>query len=295
MGALSVRLKMCSIIMAGLSIETLIIFIILKLDGFNHLHHMGWVKLVAFPFAMAACFVILYMLVIFFSEGQDNVNKALILHPPEVLQQQDPNSIEAYNEFHVFRDILILCLYCLFIIYGFLIYSTPCSSCNTPYPMLSLGVTITYTIRAIVLIYHFRIYYVRYNLMAYEVASYQTLSDENRFFNQALPDLIESEEWSYTFMIDISMFLCTLSLALFGTVWIDNNECSERCERLFHYSKYLLAGMYVFEAGYVISCLLLRFYSRTSGVETMQALFNRLKMQNISKPLKARIDITGLY
>jgi len=282
MGIFSARAKMCSMIMAALSIEVLLVFIILKLDGFTVLNHLAWVQAVVLPFVVAALCVILYMLIHFFSEAAENVEKALILHPPEVLQEQDPRSIEDYNEFHVFRDILLFCLYVLFITYGTLIYVTPCASCNTPYPMLSLGVILTYSIRALVLIYHLRVYYVRYNLMAFEISNYQTLSDENRFFNQALPDLHVSDDWSYSYLLDVAMFLGTISLALLGTVWVANNECAVRCVKLYHYSKYLLAGMYVFEAFYVVSCLILRFYVRTSGVETMQTLFHRLKTQNIS-------------
>jgi len=295
MGILAARSKMCSIIMAGLSFETLVVFIILKLDGFTVLNHLDWIKLVVIPFVIAMTCVIIYMLIHFFSDGAENVDKAHILHPPQVLQEQDPSLIENYNELHVFRDILLFCLYLLFIVYGLLIYFTPCASCNTPYPMLSLGVVVTYALRVLVLIYHFRVYYVRYNLMAFEIANYQTLSDDNRFFNQALPDLHVSDDWSISYILDIAMFLFTILLALLGTVWVANNECAVRCVKLFHYSKYLLAGMYVFEAFYLVSCLMLRFYVRTSGVETMQTLFHRLKTQNISNALKATVNLKGNF
>jgi len=294
MGVFAARSKMCATIMSGLSLEVLIVFIILKLDGFTQLNHLDWIKLIVIPFVIGASFVILWMLVHFFSEGAENVNKALLLQPQEILMDQeivDPMSIENYNEFHVFRDILVFSLYCLFIVYGVAIYVTPCSTCNTPYTMLSLGIVITYSVRALVLLYHLHHYYKRYTLMANEISNYRTLLDENRLFNEALPDLHVTDDWSFSYLIDLGMFLITLSLALLGTVWVANNECAVRCVKLFHYNKYLLAGMYVFEAGYVVSVLLLRFYVRMSGVETIQTLFNRLKTQTISSALKSTVNI----
>jgi hypothetical protein len=282
MGGFAARSKICATIMSGLSLEVLIVFIILKLDGFTQLNHLDWIKLIVIPFVIGASFVILWMLIHFFTEGAENVSKGLLLQPQELLMDQevvDPTSVDGFNQFHVFRDILLFSLYCLFIVYGVAIYVTPCQSCTTPYAMLSLGIVLTYSVRALLLLYHFHQYYRRYTMMVTEISNYRTLHDENRLFNEALPDLHATDENNYSYVLDVAMFLLTLSLALFGTVWVQNNECAVRCVKLFHYNKYLLAGMYVFEAGYVVSVLLIRFYERMSGVETIQTLFNRLKNQ----------------
>jgi hypothetical protein len=280
--------------MSALSLEVLAIFIILKVDGFSELTRLDWVTLIVLPFVIGAAFVIVWMIVHFYSVGAENVNKAILLNPQEVLMDPDiisVHSIEDYNEFHVFRDILLFAMYCFFIVYGVAIYVTPCRNCNTPYDMLSLGIIITYSIRTLVLIYHFQFYVRRYNLMSREISNYRTLMDEDRLFKDSLPDLHASDEYSYSYLLDSAMFMATLALAMLGTVWVANNECAIRCVKLFHYSKYLLGGMYILEAFYLISVLLLRFHFRMSGVETIQTLFSRIKTQNagtinIKKPYK---------
>jgi len=202
--------------------------------------------------------------------------------------------IEEYHEAQAFRDVLLLLLYIVFAFFGLAIYMTPCNGCNTPYPLLAMGVVVTYGIRALVKTYHLPYFYYRYNLLAREVYNYQLYLDERRLQEDTTKDVHLTSDWSLAYLIDFFFFMCSVILALLGTVWVTNNNCAVRCIRLFHYCKYLLGGMYVLESFYGLSVLLLQFYQRSTGVEKVLQIFKRLRSQYFpahpaSKPLTLKI------
>jgi len=244
--------------------------------------------------SVAIVCLIMWMIFHYFLVGQSDSARVSSLNPTELLKEVSVENIESYHETQVFRDIILLFLYIIFGFFGLTIYMTPCHRCNTPYPLLAIGIMVTYAIRALVKAYNLPFFYHRFNILAREVFNYQLYFDERRLQQDSVKDVYMTGSWNIAALIDLFFFMCSIILASLGTVWVSNNECAVRCIRLFHYSKYLLGGMYVLEGFYCMTVLILRYYQRVLGVERVLDIFRRLRTQYFpshpaSKPLTLKV------
>jgi len=284
--------KLLALLAGALSIELLIIFIILKVDGRTGVAHWSWTLLLVIPLGAAAVCALVWLTVHYVSTLADNLQSVDNLDPKEYLRNRSYVNvfhIDNYSEASVFRESLLVICYLAFFSYGVVVYTTSCSGCNTPYKMMSIGVTICYGFRLILLGYMCTLKYAHFRVITKEVFAYQHGFDqvgESRMFNEVIPDLYwpKNEWWWWITRIDFGVFLITVMFAVIGTLWIASNECALKCNRLFHYCQYLLVGMYVVEGLYIVTALLLRFYKRSSGVEAIQNLFNQLIEKDATDP-----------
>jgi len=289
--------KLLALLTGALSLELMIIFIILKLDGRTAVHHWSWMLLIVIPLATTAACALIWLTVHYVSTLAENQQDATKVDKKEYLRNRsyvNVLAVDTYSETSVFRDALLVFCYLALLSYGVVAYTTPCTSCNTPYKILSIAVTLCYGIRIFLLGYTCTLKYAYFKVVTKEVFAYQSGFDqvgESRMFNDVLPDLgwpKDDEDggcgsrgwWWWVTRIDFGIFLMTVLFAVVGTLWIVSNECALKCNRLFHYCQYLLLGMYVVEGLYIVTALLLRYYKRSSGVESLQNLFNYLIQQD---------------
>jgi hypothetical protein len=275
-------MKLTALLLGGVALELMIIFIILKADHSTAVDSWSWIYLLAIPLALAAVCAAAWLAIDYFVTLAADFPHVDPDHARDFLKNRrrvNVYGIADYSETWVFRAGVLLICYIFMIVYGVLVYVTPCANCNTPYGMLALGVTLCYGGRAIILCYDLVMHFAHFKTITKEVFKYQHEFDkvgETRMFQQVVPDLYWPSTWSWGILIDGGIFLTTVLFAVLGTMWIRGHECALRCVRTFHYCQYFLLAMYVLEGLYVVTALLLRFYQRSSGVEALQVLFNQL-------------------
>jgi len=268
--------------MVFLSLELMLVFVILKLDQRTKIQQLSWAQVIGLPSGVAGFFLVVYLIIHFLSVGANESERVASANPVELLKEVDVENIEGYHQARMFRDLLLLFAFGLLTAYGLIIRMTPCQHCHTPFALLSTGVTVCYCVRILLLLYHMFHYFKRYNIMASEISTYQHYNDERRLIDGAMADLSRVEEWPYCNVVDLSVFVANLMLALMATVWIENNDCALRCARLFDYSKFLLVGLYVTEGLFMFSVLVIQYYHRVSGVELATSACARLGQQRSS-------------
>jgi len=280
--------KLLALLTGALSLELMIIFIILKVDGRTAVQQWSWMLLIVIPLAITAACALIWLVVHYISTLAENQQDLTSLDAKEYLRNRsfvNVFAIDNYSETSVFRDGLLLFCYLALFTYGIVVYTAQCASCNTPYKILSISVTLCYGFRIILLGYTCTMKYAYFKVITKEVFAYQHGFDqvgESRMFNEVVPDLgwPRDEWWWWIIRIDFGLFLTTIMFSVIGTMWIISNECASKCRLLFHYCQYLLLGMYVAEGLFIVTALLLRYYKRSSGVESLQNLFNYLVTRN---------------
>jgi len=193
--------KIFAIVMGALSLEVLVVFLILKLDG-KTLGNLSFISLIMIPISVIGFCLLLWTSFHYLALGATDSARVSTINPNELLKEVSVEKIEEYHEAQAFRDVLLLLLYIVFAFFGLAIYMTPCNGCNTPYPLLAMGVVVTYGIRALVKTYHLPYFYYRYNLLAREVYNYQLYLDERRLQEDTTKDVHLTSDWSLAYLID---------------------------------------------------------------------------------------------
>jgi len=272
----------------GLSIELMIIFIVLKVDGKTAVANWSWGTILVIPIAVAAVCMAIWLVFRFYVDlaQPDNTDTGQLNSARDFLKDRrrvNVYTIESFAEASVFRHSLLFVAYAFLLVYGALAARTACGNCATPYTFISIGASVCYAIRLGLLCYSLTRYYAHYRVMTKELFKYQHEFDkigESRMFNDVVPDLFWPSYWEWGVLIDAGVFITTVGFATMLTIWTSHNECALTCAAKYHNCSYLLYGMWSVEGLYVISAGLIRFFKRSSGVEALQDLFNALRDQN---------------
>jgi len=277
---------MLSLMTCGVSLELMVIFIVLKVDNKTNVANWSWLTILVIPLFVAAICIAVWLAFRFYVDLAQEQQSVEMVNARDFLKDRrrvNVYTIESFAEVTTFRYTMLFVAYVYLLVYGALVARTPCSGCTTPYSMLSICISVCYAARLGLLCYSLTRYYAHYRLMTKEIFKYQHEFDkigETRMFHDVVPDLYWPENWEWGVLIDTGVFLTTIAFAVLGTIWTTNNECALRCTARFHNCEFLLYGMWTIEGLFLISAGLLRFFKRSSGVESLQALFNSLRDQN---------------
>jgi len=285
-GSCSSVVKVLSLMTSGLSIELMVIFIVLKVDGKTAVANWGWGTILIIPLAVAAVCLATWLAFRFYVDlaQQQDVED---LNARDFLKDRsrvNVYTIESFAEASVFRHSMLFVAYVFLLIYAALAARTPCSGCSMPYTFITIGASCCYAVRLGLLCYSLTRYYAHYRVMTKELFKYQHEFDkigESRMFNDVVPDLYWPTYWEWGVLIDAGVVIVTVGFAVMLTIWTHNKECALTCPVKFHNCSYLLYGMWTIEGLYVITAGLIRFFKRSSGVESLQDLFNSLRNKNL--------------
>jgi hypothetical protein len=134
------------------------------------------------------------------------------------------SEIDRYHQLWVFRDLLLGLAFFLMAVGGLLLALLPCTGCNTPYSLVSVGSGLLYFFRLLYLVQMQLSGFPRLRLMMSEVGLFQEFLDQRRLFDHVLPDLYAANRanqgWIMTFL-----FAAEVVLAGLGTIWVVNANC----------------------------------------------------------------------
>jgi hypothetical protein len=251
-------LKTFMMVMAYVALYALVVLILLKLDGRSRAGHWSWAEITVPTLTPLLVFSSLWFLIHYYTYPTVTEHQSVDADRMFFQHGVSARKIEDYHEIVAFRDVLLIGAYMLFMVYCAIIYNTPCTGCNTPYKLLSFGCGLVYALRAIYVVCMMYADFHWLKLMAAEIRRYQHSPRENerRLFSQVFPDLQRTGMLSYAPYIQMVCFGCTFVLALFGTIWIENEDCMVMCSKQYYSYKYLLVCIYFCEAFFVITCLL---------------------------------------
>jgi len=251
---------------------------IMKVDIHTGVHNWEWWEVSYVPGGLAVVSLIIWLVTNLFSSLREKLILGNNVDSIDTLKSNSDvplDRIMLYCEVCVFRDVLLFAAFTMMTLYGIVIYTTPCKSCNTPYDVLTLGLGLIYGLRCCFALYHLVVSYRRYTTMTREIRSFRHTCDSARLYS-ALGDLQVEVGGMYMFWVVATLWLCTMLAAVMGTLWISTNQCATHCARMFHYCTYLVWAVYFLEFLYLSSVLILRYYERSWGVEGVQLLLNRL-------------------
>lgn len=287
------RLKILAMSLAFLTLDYFLVIMVMKIDGKTSVADWSWFRICLAPCAIILGFACLWMTIHYFSWPSVSSDQTIDVDRTFLQHAVSAKSIEAYHEIKTFRDLLLLGLYTLIMVYCGIIYNTPCESCNTPYKMLSLGCALTYGLRSLYVLFFLYFDWYRLRLMSSEIRRYQHSPKENerRLFQQAFCDIHRDGDWRYAVVIHAILVVSTLILAFFGTLWIENGDCMQICGKQYYSYKYLLVCLYCGEAFFIISLLLQAYLHRTKGVADVESIIDRhVKVLRLKKKQQASRD-----
>ena len=271
------RLRILLSVLAALSFVAFFILAFLKFDGHTAVRQLSWKLICAPALSCCAAFLIGYMLIRYYTRH------AAFTYTSDAaasyLLGVRVEDLDGFHQLWVFRDCLLVMAMLLLVGIGAAVSLSTCNSCNTPYSLLTIGSAVLYSIRAAHLVWMQREGWRRLRLMVAEVARFQEFLDQQRLFNQVLPDLVAQHRSLHTWL-SCFLALAVALLAGLGSVWISGRNCVLSCAATYVGSKYLLYGMYCVEALYATSELYLHYRQRLSGVESLEGLVERLDTEN---------------
>jgi len=269
--------KAASALLLVLSLQVLLVLLILKVDGFTVVGGWEMRKIVLGPCILSSVLVVAWLLADYMVMG-DRQSQLInsLPYAAEAFYEVDVKGIETYYETLVFRDLLLLICYLGLAASGVMIYMTPCSGCNTPYPLFGMGIAITYALRAMLRFVYISVSFSTAFRLTKELWAFQ-LDQKDRFNSNSVTQYYQrSICMRISTTIDSFLFFMTLTLCLLTMFWIVSNSCAVRCAKLVDSCAYILMGCFALEICFTLSVLLVRFFYRRTRLEMVINVFKRI-------------------
>jgi hypothetical protein len=123
-------------------------------------------------------------------------------------------------------------------------------------------------------------YIHRMRNMVSEVDHWQVSKDNHRFFGDVSRDLAY-QVFGFGVLFDMLTWCLTITLGLFGLVWVINGDCESHCASTIACVRTLVYTIFIVEAVYVLAGLVLSFYRRITAVESIDRLIARVRHSHI--------------
>lgn len=292
------RVKMMLGAAGLLSTLAFLVLLVMKLDaearGQSSGFSLDW-REVFLPFAAACTVGFLWMLIHYCASapltggtlkghgGQFYYNLLMQL----LVNKLRSSSIVSLNQSKVLRDMLAIVAYVLIATYSFMAAHLKCDGCDVPYSMLSIGFLVVYALRIILTCYTGFYSYHRLKDMAEEVRIYQESLDQPRLFDFSVPTLYKSGQRVYSLAMDFFLWLCIVTFAVFGTMWVQAGSCESTCAATFHIYEWLLIAVYATEFASLVAEFSFIYFSRIAHIEGFDALVSKIEDHHNKMELKA--------
>lgn len=278
-------IKLISGILFVLSTFAIVVMVVFKVDNISPFVDWNWFDVTLIPGIVSFTMLLIWMITHYITYDT-SIAEVDVVSPGDeyvyekFLESVEVANIESYHEAKSFWDLLLCLAYIGVVAMGALIYFTPCSDCSTPYDLLALGTVFSYGFRLVYrLTCAFHEYYRMRNMVS-EVDRWQVSKDNQRFFGDVARDLAY-QVFGFGVLFDMLMWCLTLTLALFGLVWVINGDCESHCSDTIACVRTLVYTIFVVEAVYVLAGLVLSFYRRITAVESIDRLIARVRHSHL--------------
>jgi len=297
-------LQLCVGSLGFLFLYVLFILVVLKEDGYSPVAVWTWGEVLMIPSIASFLFFIIFFCLQYFSAGpvgiisssrvrdesrrietevrrfsnfeSDSQKRRLLSdwnrsqdEASSFLHGMDIEGLRSYHESVIFRSILLIFSYAVFLVFHSFALVVPCSRCTTPYHALAIGWTVVYGLRLLLEMVTMIYYYYFLHLLITELSILQKSRNDFRFFKRVLPDLNEPDWMRWAKYFYWFLVLLTIVGALFSLFWILNNECKLTCPRRFETYSHLTIAIFILEGIYILSQLAFGYFTRISSLEAI--------------------------
>ncbi len=192
----------------------------------------------------------------------DTVRRTLAEVPAE--------NIETFHERYMFRDVMMLFVYTVSMIYASLINATKCPRCDVPLSMFSTAVIVVSVFRGALLLLRAYFDFHRFRELANELRHYKSWREENRLREYVVPALANRFQLNPYSIAELVFFIVSVFFLGLATVWVETGACIHTCSKGYHLTKHLVVTLYVFETAYMLSVVGMYYFRRSLGVERLE-------------------------
>lgn len=263
----------------------------MKEDGRTAVGNWPWSLAVIPTLGLTFLFIVLWAAIHYVRAGHDlevRWNMELIR---QQLNTYNVDDLERYHERYLFRDVIMIMVYFVTIMYAASISATACRRCDTPFGLFSVGVIVVNSLRLIFLILRAYFEYYRLRHLANEIRYFKSWRDEHRLREFAVPSLTSRFGFNLYSAFELAMFGFMAALVILATVWVETGACLNSCSKGYHLTKHLVVTMYCMESLYMLSVVALVYFRRSLGLERAEAMIAWMQADNEKKELIRRENL----
>ncbi len=255
----------------------------LKEDGRTSVGNWPWSVVVIPTMAISFVLFLLWAFIHYLKAGKDletRWNMELVNYHFGIFNVDD---IEVYHERYLFRDVMMIFVYFVTIMYAGLINATRCHNCNTPFGLLSTSVIIINSLRLLFTLLRAYFEYHRLRHLADEVRAYKAWRDEHRLREFSVPSLTNRLSFNIYSALEAVCFFFIVCFIGMGTIWVEGGACEMTCSKGYHLTKHLVVVLYVFESVYALSVVALVYFRRSLNIERIESMIAWINADNLKK------------